>query len=368
MQHKIDIIAEIGTAHGGNIEKARALIEAAAEAGADSIKFQWVYADEILHPETGFVNLPGGKTRLYDRFRALEVSADFFAECAKIVHERKKKFVCSPFGIKSLRALIELKPDAIKIASPELNHIPLLTELSEIRKNVPISVIVSTGVSRLFDIEKALEILGTKDVTLLHCITSYPAPEDEYNLRVIPNLSQIFGVPCGVSDHSLDPVLVPSLCAAVGGRMIEKHITLSRKDSGLDDPVALESEQFSLMVHAVRQCEACFRQYGEGASEYIKRELSSEYGERIEKILGSGIKTLAPSEKENYRRTNRSLHFLREMKSGETIKNEDIGVLRTEKMLSVGLHPLFLPEIAGAKLVKDAKNGEGVTWAHFIQK
>ena len=129
------IIAEIGTSHGGNIEKARKLIDCAAENGADFVKFQWVYADEILHPETGFVNLPGGKIPLYDRFRELEVSPDFFKECMDYAHSKGLRFMCSPFGLRSLEELVSIHPDAVKIASPELNHIPLLKKLAEYRKN-----------------------------------------------------------------------------------------------------------------------------------------------------------------------------------------------------------------------------------------
>ena len=235
----MEIIAEIGTSHGGSLEKAKKLIDCAVDNGADWVKFQWVYADEILHPNTGFVKLPTGNIRLYDRFKALEVEPDFFAECERYTHEKGAKFTCSPFGIRSLEELMEIKPDAVKIASPELNHIPLLKKLAEIRKRNNIHVIISSGVSKLCDIERALEILGRDNITLLHCITFYPAPEEEYNLNVIPNLSKIFGVPCGVSDHSLDPILVPSIACALGATMIEKHITLSKETDGLDDPVAL---------------------------------------------------------------------------------------------------------------------------------
>ena len=361
------IVAEIGTSHGGNLEKAKELIDLAVESGADFVKFQWVYADEILHPKTGFVNLPTGNIPLYNRYKELEVEPEFFEECVRYTHEKGALFMCSPFGLRSLSELLSIKPDAVKIASPELNHIPLLEKLAEYRKTHDVPVVISSGVSRLSDIEDAISILGRNGVTLLHCITSYPAPEDEYNLRLIPNLSAIFGVPCGVSDHSLDPVLVPSIAAAVGGTMIEKHITISKETDGLDDPVALTGEQFSLMSHCVRQCEAVFRQY-ENAKDYILNQLKNEYGERVEKILGDGVKRLAPAEEANYGRTNRSLHFLHEMKAGEPISIEDIGVLRTEKVLSVGLHPRFLENVIGAKLSRDVENGAGVQWEDFVQK
>ena len=359
----MDIVAEIGTSHGGDFGKAKKLIETSVENGADYVKFQWVYADEILHPDTGFVNLPGGKTRLYDRFKALEVPKSFFSDCQNFVRSLGKKFMCTPFGLKSLEELLSIEPDCVKIASPELNHIPLLKALSEYRKTNKIPVVISSGVSKLRDIERALEILGRENLTLLHCITFYPAPEEEYNLNLIPNLSRIFGVPCGVSDHSLDPILVPSIAAALGGKMLEKHITLSKKTDGLDDPVALEGEQFGFMNHAVRQCEAVFRQYGSDAGkDYILKELKNEYGERIEKILGDGIKRLSKSEEENYGRTNRSLHFMASMKKGSPIAPADIGVLRTEKVLTPGLHPDFLDTVIGSTLTRDVSAGEGVAW------
>lgn len=358
----MEIIAEIGTSHGGSLEKAKKLIDCAIDNGADWVKFQWVYADEILHPNTGFVKLPTGNIRLYDRFKELEVEPGFFEECAKYTHEKGAKFTCSPFGIRSLEELMKINPDAIKIASPELNHIPLLKKLAEIRKTQNIHVIISSGVSKLCDIERALEILGRENITLLHCITFYPAPEEEYNLNLIPNLSKIFGVPCGVSDHSLDPILVPSIAAAVGATMIEKHITLSKETDGLDDPVALTDEQFGFMSHSIHQCEAAFRQYGENAKSYILNQLKSEYGERIDKILGNGIKKLSESESVNYGRTNRSLHFMRSMKKGEKITEKDIGVLRTEKVLSVGLHPDFLENVIGATLTQDVEDGSGVSF------
>lgn len=362
------IIAEIGTSHGGDLIKAKKLIDCAVESGADFVKFQWVYADEILHPDTGFVSLPTGKIPLYQRFKELEVEPAFFEECLRYTHEKGAKFMCSPFGLRSLEELLAIHPDAVKIASPELNHIPLLKKLAELRKSRNIPVVISSGVSHLSDIEEALSILGKENLTLLHCITSYPAPEDQYNLKLIPNLSAIFGIPCGVSDHSLDPVLVPSVAAALGGSIIEKHITLSKETDGLDDPVALTGEQFSLMSHCVRQCEAAFRQYADKAPAYIINQLKSEYGNRIDKIIGDGIKKLAKAEEVNYGRTNRSLHFMKSMKAGERIGEEDIGILRTEKVLSVGLHPSFFDKIIGARLAKDVRSGDGIQLEDIIEK
>ena len=364
------IIAEIGTAHGGSLEKAKELVDAAAGAGADVIKFQWVYADEILHPNTSFVELPGGRIRLYDRFKQLECPPSFYHQMIDYVHKAGCKFCCSPFGLRSLDELIELKPDYVKVASPELNHFPMLKRLAEHRERLgaaAVPVILSSGVSKMTDIEKAIEIVGTDNVSLLHCITSYPAPESEYNLKVIGTLAGQFGIECGVSDHSLDPILIPCLSVACGGTVIEKHICLSRKDSGLDDPVALEPEQFAMMVHVVHQTEATLRHYGEAFGfERVIQQLSEQFGkERVLQVLGDGVKRLAPAEEANYGRTNRSLHYMHDMKVGDVIRAEDIGVLRTEKILTPGLTPDWLDKVVGAKLVCDVESGQGVQKVEF---
>ena len=366
----INIIAEIGTSHEGSIEKARALVDAAADSGADTIKFQWVYADEILHPDTGYVKLPTGNIRLYDRFKQLECPPSFYKEMVDYVHSKGCKFCCSPFGLRSLKELLELKPDYVKIASPELNHFPMLKALAEYRAQVgadKVPVILSSGVSKLEDIKNAVDIVGTDNVSLLHCITSYPAPENEYNLKVIATLASLFGIECGVSDHSLDPVLVPVLSVACGGTVIEKHITLSRETMGLDDPVALEPEQFALMVHTVHQTEATFRHYGaELGMERTVEQLSEQFGkERVTAVLGDGVKRLAPAEEANYGRTNRSLHFMRNMKAGEVIGENDVAVLRTEKVLTPGLTPDWLDKVIGARLTQDVTSGAGVSAEHI---
>lgn len=376
------VIAEIGTSHEGSIEKAKRLIDAAKEAEADAVKFQWVIADEILHPKTGFVDLPTGRIPLYERFKQLECPPDFYAQSLEYARSLGLKWICSPFGLKSLELLLELKPDAVKIASPELNHFPMLRALASARKAdtelksdearktngaaspapAAVPVIVSSGVSKQSDIEAALAILGTDGVTLLHCITSYPAPEEEYNVRLIAAFQKDFGVATGLSDHSLDPILVPCLAAAQGAVVFEKHITLSKKTSGLDDPVALEPEQFLQMTRALRQCQAAINRYGpeRGGQEIIK-QMEEQYGSaRVQKVLGNGIKSLAPAEEKNYGRTNRSLHYMKAFEAGHVLTAEDIGVLRTEKILTPGLSPALYESVIGKKLRRAVQDGAGV--------
>lgn len=364
------VIAEIGTSHEGSLQKAKAMVDAAWEAGADAIKFQWVYADEILHPDTGFVKLPTGNIPLYERFRQLECPVSFYKELLDYVHSKGCKFCCSPFGLRSLRELLEIKPDIVKVASPELNHYKMLEALRDYRKGKEgeIPVVLSSGVSTLADIEKAVSIVGTKNVSLLHCITSYPAPEEEYNLKVITNLKNILGIECGVSDHSLDPILVPALSIACGGTIIEKHITLSRETMGLDDPVALEPEQFAMMVHVAHQTDAAVRHYGQSlALEKAIEQLSEQFGkEKVLAVLGTGIKKLAPAEEANYGRTNRSLHVMHSMKKGDVLKESDVGILRTEKILTPGISPEYYDLIVGKTLSNDVTSGQGLRFEDLM--
>jgi sialic acid synthase SpsE len=347
---RVLIIAELGTSHGADPVKARELIDAAAEAGADCVKLQMVYADEILHPLTGEVELPGGRVRLYDTFKRLELAPQFFADMKEYIESKGLLFLCTPFGLRSARELRGLNPRAFKIASPELNYTALLREIGSYK----LPVFLSSGVSRLGDIEEALEFFEPSRVCLLHCVTSYPAPEEDYNLRLLPSLGAVFGIPLGVSDHSLDPELVPALAAALGAAAVEKHFCLSRKDPGLDDPIALPPEDFARMTRAVRRVSAL------GPEEALAG-LSREYGpQRVEAVLGDGVKRLAPSERANYERTNRSLHALRDIPEGETIAPGAAAALRTEKVLRPGLPPSWEEKIWGRRARRFIPAGEGI--------
>ncbi len=354
------IIAEIGTSHGGDPVKADELIAAAAGSGADCAKFQAVYADEIIHPATGEVSLPGGSVRLYDRFKKLERPVEFYADLKERTEKYGIRFLCTPFGLRSARMLRSLGVAALKIASPELNHVPLLREVAQ----YGLSIYLSAGVSLLADIEEAIAELGSVPITLLHCVTSYPAPPEEYNLRVLPGLNRLFGVPVGVSDHTLDPVLVPVLALSQGASVIEKHITLSRESNGLDDPVALEPADFSRMTVAVRSAETSMAAAG---PEKVVSEIEEVFGAAaVSAVLGTGIKSLAASELTNYGRTNRSLHAVTELGAGKCLEFADVAVLRTERVLTPGLHPRHLPEILGKRLTRDVGAGEGIGWADLL--
>lgn len=355
------IIAEIGTGHGGDIGRAVELIAAAGECGADIVKFQAVIADEILHPAAGSILLPGGAIDLYRRFKQTERPADFYRRLKEETEKRGLTFLCTPFGPASAAMLKELDPWAYKIASPELNYFPLIRQTAEYGK----PLILSTGVSRLSDIEEALRVIKTadprEDITLLHCVTSYPAPEDQYNLRVIPLMAALFGVKTGLSDHSLNPVLVPVTAVSVGAVMIEKHFTLDKSGSGLDDPVALDPEGFSLMTSRIREAEA--------DPEKGLPRLREEYGaDRVSRVLGTGRKELSPAEADNYRTTNRSIQALRNIPAGKILTEQDFRCLRSEKNLPAGLHPRYIPVILGSRTVSNIPAGHGIGWEHILSR
>jgi sialic acid synthase SpsE len=377
------IIADLGTGHNGDISRAKELISAAAEAGAGCIKFQTVFADEILHPNTGEVTLPGGKIRLYDRFKALEKPVEFYQEVKEYVESKGLLFLCTPFGYKSASILKGLSPKIVKIASPELNFTGLIGEIAS--WGTPI--LLSSGVSRLADIERAIEGIGSGEwgvgsvvskcsnlpsrsdneqqpysllptphspICLLHCVTSYPAPETDYNLRLLPLLSGIFGVSVGVSDHSLDPCLVPALAVSLGACVVEKHFCLSREDTGLDDPIALPPFEFAQMARAVG------RAGGAEIDETLEFFVKERGREFVERVLGSGVKELAESERANYRRTNRSIHAVRDIEAGEVLKKGDYAVLRTEKILRPGIEPCWEKLIEGRVVRNFIPAGEGI--------
>jgi sialic acid synthase SpsE len=349
------IVAEAGSAHLGDLSRALELVDAAADCGADCVKFQVIFADEIVHPLTGGIDLLGSRIPIYERFRELEREAGFYARIKERVERRGLEFLCSVFGLISARLLKAIGVKAVKIASPELNHFPLLREVA----GYDLPLILSTGVSTLADIERALIATGPRTV-LLHCITAYPAPEEQYNLRLVPNLRAIFGRPTGVSDHSWDPLLVPGLAVLVGACVMEKHFSLSNRGRGLDDPIALDPEAFSAMVREIRSLEAL-------EIAQARQRLEETYGhDKVEAVLGDGIKRLAPAEQKYYLTSNRSLHALTEIGKGQAIRCDQVCIVRSESNLRPGLGPEYLELIAGRTAQRTIPAGQGITWEDLL--
>ncbi len=356
--NKPEIIAEIGSGHSGDLTHARELIAAAAESGADCAKFQLIVADEIIHPRTGNVRLPTGAVPLYERFRALERPISFYAECAAECEKRGLRFLCTAFGVDGLARVASLGVARVKVASPELNHLPLLRAIAERE----LHAVVSTGVSRLGDIERAVDLLGPARTTILHCITAYPAPEHEYNLQIIPRLKALFGVAIGVSDHSLDARIVPGCALACGAAAIEKHFTLNRNGTGLDDPIALGPDEFRTMTQFLETL--CTHPHEE-----LEHLLAGEFGrQRVQAALGDGVKRLAPSERQNYGRSNRSLHALVELSVGDPLNRENCALLRSEHNLRPGIAPEHFDSVLGARVSAAVPPGEGIRWDDLLQR
>jgi N-acetylneuraminate synthase len=356
------IIAEVGTSHGGDLERAADLIHAAAESGANCAKFQCVIADEIVHQHTGAISLPGGEIDIYQRFRDLERPVDFYARLKELCDAARIDFLCTSFGTKSAEIVEDLKPDAHKVASPETNHIELLQVLRDFGR----PIILSTGVTSLADIEQAVAELYPCELTILHCVTDYPADEVDYNLRLLPALQTVFGLKIGVSDHTLDPALVPTLSVSQGACMIEKHFTLSRTGTGLDDPIALNPSMFSTMTASVRRADALLDSSSSEGRTILLDQLIAEYGRsRVDAVLGNGVKKMGKAETDHYSTTRRSLLAIRDLPEGHRLTRNDVAALRSEA-LSPGLSPLFLPILLGVDLKEALSNGEGLRWEHVL--
>ena len=355
----MEVIAEIGTAHQGDLGQAEKLVRQAASSGADCAKFQIVFAREILHPATGAVELPGGAAPLYQVFKSLERDREFYRSLKELTEAEGLEFLATPFGLESAAMLRDLSPKRVKIASPEVNHFPLLEAVS----SWDLPVLLSSGVSRLGDLENALDILGREKTVLLHCVTSYPAPEEDYNLAVLAHFEGLLGVPAGVSDHTLDPLLVPGLSYLQGACLLEKHFTLDRNASGLDDPIALDPDDFKRMCDFLQELAALPDR--EAGLEKMKTLFGAK---RLEAVLGGGIKVLADSEKENYGLTNRSIHVVRELHPGMVIKESDLAILRTEKILRPGLHPRYMDILPGTIIKRYIPAGEGLLWEDLLEK
>ncbi len=352
----MDIIAEAGSAHAGDIVYARELIDAAAEAGAQFVKFQYIIADEILHKKTKPIDLFNNAVNLYERFLALEQKPEFYAELASYAASRKIRFLCTPFGLGSAQALAAIGVHAFKIASPELNHIPLLRFVN--KHQLP--VFASTGLARLGDIEEALTYLDACPTTLLHCVTSYPAAESDYALACIPPLRKLFSVPVGCSDHSIDPLFIPLLAQYYQATHVEKHIRLAKPSGGLDDPISITPRQLSLLCQeSILFSERLKSDDGVSALNYLEKRFTKE---RVRKASGDGQYHLSSQEQASYYTSRRSILAQEDIDVGQNISEKNCAILRAEQQGSPGLHPRCFELILGKPVKKYIHAGEGITW------
>ncbi|MFC1571752.1 N-acetylneuraminate synthase family protein [Candidatus Margulisiibacteriota bacterium] len=343
------IIAEVGSNHDGDFSRAKQLIEIAAEAKVDAVKFQLFSAKDLYPENCGEICLTSGKVDLFKSLKDMELPALWLKKLKKYAEKCGLEFICTPFSEQAAKMLYKSGTKIFKIASPELSHLFLIKYLAKF--NLPI--IMSTGISKLADIEEAVETCkknGNEKIALLHCVSAYPAPLADCNLNVIKTLKMAFACPVGLSDHTMSPDLVPAIAVALGANLIEKHFTISRKLKGLDHGFALEPKELAQMVKTIRQLEQ-----KELPDRYPY--IISRYGKKmVNKIAGQHRKTISPSEELLYACDRRSLRVVKTIKKGGRVSENNILALRSERNLTPGIHPRYWELVLGKKSKKDGQS------------
>lgn len=356
------VVAEIGSNHNGELALARELVKQAASNGADAVKFQLFRADSLYPPNCGVVDTPMGSVDLFAVFLEYALPDEWLDELRLLAQDEGVTFLCTAFDEETLQAVEALGPAAVKIASPELNHLPLLRSAARLQR----PLICSTGLCTMGDIDEAVSTVRDEwheaQLVLLQCVSAYPLPADESNLAVIATLSAAFGVPTGLSDHTIEPERTPAIAVAAGACLIEKHITLDRTLRGPDHPFAIEPDELRRLVDVVHQVDQL--DVPERVA-WARREYGAP---AVERILGNGRKEIQPSERSLYPGDKRSIHALRGIEVGETLSSDNMRVLRSERNLVPGLHPRNWEVVCGAVVTRPVAMGEGISWEHLLQR
>ncbi len=320
MTYRTLIIAEAGVNHNGDIVLAKQLIDAAADAGADVVKFQTFKADrQVTHDakKADYQNQTTDRAESqHEMLRRLELSTEMHNELIAHCAMRNIVFLSTGFDIESVDLLRSLGQDSFKIPSGEITNLPYLRYIGQLGK----SVILSTGMATMGDIESAIGVLeqaGTEraNITVLHCTTEYPTPMAEVNLRAMQSIHNAFGVAVGYSDHT-SGIEVAIAAVALGATVIEKHFTLDRSLPGPDHKASLEPSELKAMVAAIRN---------------------------IEVAMGDGIKRLTPSEFRNKPIVRKSLVASQKIKAGDIFSAQNI----TAKRPGTGVSPMRWDEVVG---------------------
>ncbi len=321
------VIAEAGSNHNRDWSIALRLIEVAAQAGADAVKWQ-TYSAETMYSKKAprFAHL---KEDTWELIKRIEMPREWHGDLARACADHGLHFLSTPFDLAAVEQLNQAGVPAFKIASFEITHLPLLKAAAQTGK----PIILSTGMASLGDIELALETIdqaGGKEVALLHCAIGYPPRFEDLHLRAMDTIRQAFDVPVGFSDHTLG--IVSDIAAvARGANIIEKHFTLSRQMEGPDHPFALEPGELREMVAAIRQTEAA---------------------------LGRPIKHHTPSEEVFYQGARRSLVAACRIPRGAVIEEKMLAVKRP----GYGIHPKFIPLVVGRQVKVDVEEDDILTW------
>lgn len=314
------IIAEAGVNHNGDINLAKQLVDAAAKAGADLVKFQTFNADKLVThtaPKAEYQKATTDEAQSQvEMLRQLELSAELHEHLIAYCLSQDIGFFSTGFDIESLNYLNSIGAERFKIPSGEITNLPYLRHVGAFGK----PIILSTGMATLGEIEAALDVLekaGTPraKITILHCNTEYPTPIWDVNLRAMLSIRDAFGVEVGYSDHTLG-IEIPIAAVALGATVIEKHITLNRNLPGPDHKASLEPNEFTAMVRAIRN---------------------------TEQALGDGIKRPSPSEANNKAIARKSLVAAKPIFAGEQFTSENV----TTKRPGTGISPMLWDEVKG---------------------
>lgn len=326
------IICELSGNHNGSIDRALTLIDAAAETGCDAIKIQTYTPDTMtLDCDLPDFRITGGLwdgRTLYDLYREAHTPFEWHEALFERAQARGVTLLSTPFDESAADLLEEMNCPAYKIASFEITDLPLIAYVA--RKGRP--MIMSTGLAQLGEIERAVQTArnnGCEELVLLHCVSSYPAPTDQANVRTIPHLSQAFGVQVGLSDHT-HGTATSVAAVALGATVIEKHFTLARADGGPDAAFSLEPEEFRRLT---ADCHDAWLSLG-------------EVSYRLE-----------PAERQNIA-FRRSIYVARDIEAGEPLTVENIRSIRPGH----GLPPRHLPELLGRVARRAIKRGTPLAW------
>ena len=329
---QVTLVAEMSANHNGSIDRAEAIIRAAADSGADAVKLQTYTADTMtIDSNKECFRIKGtiweGCT-LYDLYREAYTPWEWTPHLIDLARGLGMDCFSTPFDVTAVDFLEECHVSRYKIASFELVDIPLLKKIAATGK----PVILSTGMATLAEIDEAVRTLRDNhagEITLLKCTSAYPAPPDEAHLRTIPHLAQTFSCKVGLSDHTIGSA-VPVAAVALGATLIEKHFTLSKADGGPDATFSIEPEAFAQMVHDVRT---------------------------VEKALGNVSYRLTPAQEEN-KAFRRSLFVVQDIHKGEVFTSQNVRSIRP----GYGMHPRYLSTILGRKAPCDIERGTPLTW------
>lgn len=333
------IIAEAGVNHNGELENALKLIDAAAEAGADLVKFQTFKTElvvsakaEMAEYQKANMNQDGSQ---WEMIKKLEIPLDWYPSLLKRCEEKGIRFFSTGFDNDSVDMLLQWNPGYIKIPSGEMTNLPFLRFIAT--KKVP--VIMSTGMCTLHEVKDTLEVLlngGLKreDIIVLHCNTEYPTPMEDVNLKAMLQIQNELGVRIGYSDHTLG-IEAPLAAVALGAVCIEKHFTLSQDMEGPDHVASLNPNQLKAMVSGIRNVEKM--------------------------MLGSGVKEPSHSESKNIAIARRSVHACRDLEEGTVIQSNDLIALRPGD----GISPMYWDELIGKQLLRKVSEGEKLNWEMF---